>query len=140
MKLLNGFIVEDCNSVTPSLTNEILKVASNKNKNNKHNKPENTFINPVKTTRSTENVQRKNNKARLGERTEQNDSNLTSEDMLTWAEFKLPEPILKALAELGFKQPTHIQQLTLPAAIHGKEQTCYNLLIITCFSRLVAHT
>lgn len=39
--------------------------------------------------------------------------------MLTWSEFKLQEPIIKALTELGFKQPTKIQQLTLPAAIHG---------------------
>lgn len=130
VKLSNGFMVENCNLVTPSLTNENLKVISNKNKKNKQNKPENKFIKPVKTTTSAENDKKKKKQARLGEFTEKNESNLTPEDMLTWAEFKLPEPILQALAELGFKQPTNIQQLTLPAAIHGK-LTFYNLVIIT---------
>lgn len=120
VKLSNGFIVENCNLVTPSLTNENLKVISNKNKKNKQNRPENKSMKPVKSTTCPENDKKKKNQARLGEFIKGNESNLTPEDMLTWAEFKLPEPILKALAELGFKQPTNIQQLTLPAAIHGK--------------------
>ncbi|XP_026333729.1 ATP-dependent RNA helicase DDX24 [Hyposmocoma kahamanoa] len=122
VKLSNGFIVENCDSATPSLNNKIFKVFtySNENKICKSNKPEKNSIKPVNTTASTNNVKRSKNKARLGERTEENESNLTPEDMLTWAEFKLPEPILKALAELGFKQPTKIQQLTLPAAVHGR--------------------
>lgn len=118
VKLSNGFIVENCNCVTPSLTNEVVKLTNN-NKN-KAQKPEIISTKPDQSTRSTENVKRNKNKARLGERTEDITSNLTPEDMLTWAEFKLAEPILKGLAELGFKQPTTIQQLTLPAAIHGK--------------------
>lgn len=121
IKLPNGFIVENCASVTPSLTNEDFEVISNKKKKCKRSKPEKNYVKPRKMTEITENVRRNKNKARLGERTEENDSNLTPEDMLTWAEFKLPEPILRALAELGFKQPTNIQQLTLPAAIHGKK-------------------
>lgn len=121
VKLSNGFIVENCSTVTPSVSNDILKVVNNKTKKNKQNKVKKSSINHVKPTSSTDNVKRKKNKARLGERVEERQSNLTPEDMLTWAEFKLPEPILKALAELGFKQPTNIQQLTLPAAIHGKE-------------------
>lgn len=32
----------------------------------------------------------------------------------------VPEPILKVLAEKGFKEPTEIQRLTLPAAILGR--------------------
>lgn len=118
VKLSYGFIVENCDSITPSLTNEVIKATSNKKNKNKAQEPE--IKKPAKTTRSAENVKRNKNKARLGECTEENNSNLTPEDMLTWSEFKLPEPILKALAELGFKQPTNIQQLTLPSAIHGK--------------------
>ncbi|KAJ0171320.1 hypothetical protein K1T71_012870 [Dendrolimus kikuchii] len=59
-------------------------------------------------------------KVKLGEDIQQVVSELTPEDMLTWAEFKLQEPIMKALTELGFKKPTKIQQLSLPAAIHGR--------------------
>lgn len=59
-------------------------------------------------------------KLKLGEDVQQNVPELTAEDMLTWAEFKLQGPIMKALTELGFKKPTKIQQLSLPAAIHGK--------------------
>lgn len=72
----------------------------------------------VKETVGTEKVVKKV-KQRLGD-LPKSTSELTPEDMLTWAEFKLQEPIIKALTELGFKQPTKIQQLTLPAAIHGK--------------------
>lgn len=61
----------------------------------------------------------KKTKPKLGEVTSQV-SNLTPEDMLTWSEYKLQEPIMRALTESGFKNPTKIQQLTLPAAIHGK--------------------
>lgn len=140
LKLSNGFMVENCNSVTPSLTNEILKVVSNKNKKNRHSKPEQDSILRVKTANSPENLKRKKNKVRLGERSEENVSNLTPEDMLTWAEFKLPESLLKALAELGFKQPTNIQQLTLPAAIHGKEKD-YDIGILNfCLLALLCYT
>lgn len=62
----------------------------------------------------------KKTKPKLGEVTSQEVSNLTPEDMLTWSEYKLQEPIMRALTESGFKNPTKIQQLTLPAAIHGK--------------------
>lgn len=61
----------------------------------------------------------KTKKRKLGENISEEVSNLTPEDMLSWAEFKLPPEIVKALMELGFKQPTKIQQLSLPAAIHG---------------------
>lgn len=38
-----------------------------------------------------------------------------------WNGMGVPEPILKALAEKGFKSPTEIQSLSLPAAILGKK-------------------
>lgn len=41
------------------------------------------------------------------------------EEMQAWSSFGIPEPILRALADQGFKQPTSIQELTLPAAMHG---------------------
>lgn len=37
-----------------------------------------------------------------------------------WNGFGIAEPILKAIAEKGFKEPTEIQALTLPAAIMGR--------------------
>lgn len=42
------------------------------------------------------------------------------EDMQAWMQFSIPEVILRALADQGFRSPTQIQELTLPAALHGK--------------------
>lgn len=105
-KLSNGFLVESCDTVTPSLNNE-----DNRNsKENKNNKTPDTS----KKGRSSKTIKK------LGENIAEVESQLTPEDMLSWAEFKLPEEITRALMELGFKQPTKIQQLSLPAAIHGR--------------------
>ncbi|CAB3254572.1 unnamed protein product [Arctia plantaginis] len=124
VKLSNGFVVESCTTVTPSLTNDQTTnnlVKSNQNKENvksrKNKKSNNKKIKQEEN--STTNGEVKKNKIKLGD-LPQSSSDLTPEDMLTWAEFKLQEPIIKALTELGFKQPTKIQQLTLPAAIHGR--------------------
>ncbi|KAI8433070.1 hypothetical protein MSG28_013928 [Choristoneura fumiferana] len=99
-KLSNGFVVETCDTTTPSLTSEecskTVKMDSKKPKKQ------------PKTIR------------KLGQNVNEVTSELTPEDMLSWAEFKLPDEIMRALTELGFKQPTKIQQLTLPAAIHGR--------------------
>lgn len=43
----------------------------------------------------------------------------TGIEMLSWSIVPLPEPILKALAEQKFMNPTQIQLLTLPPAILG---------------------
>ncbi|XP_059047355.1 ATP-dependent RNA helicase DDX24-like [Achroia grisella] len=94
VKLSQGFTVENCDTVTPSLSNKT------------------RIINRVDNSKKV--------KIKLGEDITVVVSDLTPEDMLTWAEFKLPEPILKALMELNFKKPTKIQELTLPAAIHGR--------------------
>ncbi|XP_063387952.1 ATP-dependent RNA helicase DDX24 [Cydia fagiglandana] len=102
-KLSNGFVVESCDTVTPSLTNED-NTDSKVNKNNK-------TLPPSKKGKT---------RKKLGENVAEVESQLTPEDMLSWAEFKLPEEITRALMELGFKQPTKIQQLSLPAAIHGR--------------------
>lgn len=40
--------------------------------------------------------------------------------MQGWNGLGVPEPILKVMAEKGFKEPTEIQRLTLPAAILGR--------------------
>lgn len=105
------------NSVTPSQTNEILR-GNNENEKKKKNKKE------LQSKIEVESINSKNVikyvKPKLGEVTTQEVSELTPEDMLMWSEFKLQEPILRALTELGFKNPTKIQQLTLPAAIHGR--------------------
>lgn len=37
-----------------------------------------------------------------------------------WNGFEIAEPILKVMAEKGFKEPTEIQALTFPAAILGR--------------------
>ncbi|XP_049879854.1 uncharacterized protein LOC126376485 [Pectinophora gossypiella] len=117
VKLSNGFVVENCEIVTPSLTNEDNVVQSGK-KGKKKSK--NSGVTTAENSQANANANDKKNKQKLGEDISQRVCDLTPEDMLTWAEFKLPEPILKALAELGFKKPTIIQELTLPAAIHGR--------------------
>uniref|UniRef100_A0A1B0B7D4 ATP-dependent RNA helicase n=1 Tax=Glossina palpalis gambiensis TaxID=67801 RepID=A0A1B0B7D4_9MUSC len=43
------------------------------------------------------------------------------DDLEGWTGMGVPNAILKALAEKGFKSPTEIQRLTLPAAILGKK-------------------
>ncbi|XP_028172581.1 ATP-dependent RNA helicase DDX24 [Ostrinia furnacalis] len=129
VKLSNGFIVESCNVTKPSTTNEVqpeknkTKKKRKKNKKNKKKTPEN----PEEKSKEVKNKSPKKNisnnkksKPKLGENMSETVSDLTPEDMLTWAEFKLPEPIMKALTELGFKKPTKIQELSLPAAIHGR--------------------
>ncbi|KAL7736384.1 hypothetical protein ACLKA6_014849 [Drosophila palustris] len=46
----------------------------------------------------------------------------TSElDMTKWHGLGVPAPIMRALAEQNFEEPTQIQAMTLPAAIHGKK-------------------
>ncbi|XP_076066593.1 ATP-dependent RNA helicase DDX24 [Oratosquilla oratoria] len=42
-------------------------------------------------------------------------------DFTIWKNMFVPEPVVEALAELGFEQPTEIQRLTLPAAIKGRK-------------------
>ncbi|XP_039480529.1 ATP-dependent RNA helicase DDX24 [Drosophila santomea] len=44
-----------------------------------------------------------------------------AEDVSAWNGLGVPATILRALGEQGFKAPTQIQALTLPAAIHGKK-------------------
>ncbi|PSN37549.1 hypothetical protein C0J52_12557 [Blattella germanica] len=51
---------------------------------------------------------------------EENDFSGLMEEMNAWNEWGIPNPILRALAELGFKDPTEIQARTLSAAILGK--------------------
>ncbi|XP_046386404.1 ATP-dependent RNA helicase DDX24 isoform X2 [Ischnura elegans] len=41
--------------------------------------------------------------------------------MSAWNGLFVPDPILKALYELGFKEPTQIQKLSLPPAIKGRK-------------------
>ncbi|XP_013137843.1 PREDICTED: ATP-dependent RNA helicase DDX24, partial [Papilio polytes] len=108
VKLDNGFTVEICDIVKPSLTNDVL-IENKSIKIKKGNQPVRKDV--IQITKSK--------KRKLGDITETNEK-LTPEDMLSWAEFKLPEEIVNALAELGFKTPTKIQQLSLPAAIHGR--------------------
>lgn len=43
-----------------------------------------------------------------------------NEDVSAWKELFVPEPVLDALRDLGFKEPTPIQRQTLPAAIKGR--------------------
>ncbi|XP_068148260.1 ATP-dependent RNA helicase DDX24 [Drosophila tropicalis] len=48
-------------------------------------------------------------------------STISTEDLSSWQGLGVPQPILRALAEQGFREPTQIQAMTLPAAIHGKK-------------------
>lgn len=105
LKLSNGFIVETCNTSTPSLSNEIAT--------------SNVYEQKIKGKKPIKEMNIKKKKHKLGEVTS-SQSDVTPQDMLAWAEFQLPDSIMKALTEMGFKQPTKIQQLSLPAAIHGK--------------------
>lgn len=125
IKLSNGFVVETCNTTTPSLTNIVEKnIINDKHKKGTNNKNQKRIKNnedskDINTQNSNNKKESNIKKPKLGD-LPQSGTILTPEDMLTWAEFKLQEPIIKALTELGFKQPTKIQQLTLPAAIHGR--------------------
>ncbi|XP_053618288.1 ATP-dependent RNA helicase DDX24 [Plodia interpunctella] len=133
VKLSNGFVVETCNEIKPSATNEIEKTKKSKKKRNKKSKTksednsdhvskETQEVKQNKKTKITKLEVNKNKerKIKLGEDITGVVSELTPEDMLMWDEYKLPEPIVRALMELGFKKPTKIQELTLPAAIHGR--------------------
>ncbi|XP_045505486.1 DEAD-box ATP-dependent RNA helicase 13 [Colias croceus] len=120
IKLSNGFMVESCEAVTPSLTNDAEKPKKkNKRRKNKKNKKKTDDEAKQKPDIKPKDNNKKQ-KVKLGETQNESKNTLTAEDMLSWAEFKLPEEIIKALMELGFKQPTKIQQLSLPAAIHGR--------------------
>ncbi|XP_031627076.1 ATP-dependent RNA helicase DDX24 isoform X2 [Contarinia nasturtii] len=50
----------------------------------------------------------------------ENDGENGSIKLTAWTRFGIAEPILKVLAEKGFKEPTEIQALTFPAAIMGR--------------------
>ncbi len=45
---------------------------------------------------------------------------LQSTDLPLWKDLFVPVPILRALKELKFEEPTPIQRETLPAAIKGR--------------------
>ncbi|XP_059609123.1 ATP-dependent RNA helicase DDX24 [Phlebotomus argentipes] len=53
-------------------------------------------------------------------RDHEEDAMLTIEDLEDWQSFGLKEPLLQAIAENGFRKPTEIQSLTLPAALMGR--------------------
>ncbi|XP_041968399.1 ATP-dependent RNA helicase DDX24 [Aricia agestis] len=146
LKLANGFVVESCQSVKPSLSNENRKKPNKKDKKSLSKGSSVTNINDIKrnenqpkanngkTNKNQTNKKGKDTKVvngsspnkvkakklKLGENALEDTSKLTPEDMLSWAEFKLPDEIMRALTELGFTKPTKIQQLSLPAAIHGR--------------------
>uniref|UniRef100_A0A1B6F8Y5 ATP-dependent RNA helicase n=1 Tax=Cuerna arida TaxID=1464854 RepID=A0A1B6F8Y5_9HEMI len=44
----------------------------------------------------------------------------TNLDTLLWSSLFVPTPVIKALMELGFKEPTEIQRLSIPPAIKGR--------------------
>ncbi|KAG8272341.1 ATP-dependent RNA helicase ddx24 [Homalodisca vitripennis] len=44
----------------------------------------------------------------------------TNLDTLSWSSLFVPAPVVKALMELGFKEPTEIQRLSIPPAIKGR--------------------
>ncbi|CAH2240978.1 jg19732 [Pararge aegeria aegeria] len=129
VKLSNGFIVETCEKEAPSPTNKIdidgkLKQIKDFSKGNqtkliKSKKEINKNEDAVITVKK-QSLCKKTKKRKLGEDISEVVSSLTPEDMLSWAEFKLPQEIVKALMELGFKRPTKIQELSLPAAVHGR--------------------
>ncbi|XP_039432166.1 ATP-dependent RNA helicase DDX24 [Culex pipiens pallens] len=52
--------------------------------------------------------------------TSQEGGTYSSADYFKWTELGVSEPIVRALADKGFRQPTEIQTLSLPAAILGK--------------------
>lgn len=109
VKLSNGFTVEACHTLKPSLTNDTL-TSDNKNSSKNHKACEQEKQNP-KT---------KKIKLKLGENPVAEASSIPLEDMEAWSSMQIPEEILRALAEQGFKKPTKIQELTLPTAMLGK--------------------
>ncbi|KAM3955824.1 LOW QUALITY PROTEIN: ATP-dependent RNA helicase DDX24 [Aphomia sociella] len=118
IKLSNGFIVENCDLVAPSVNNIDIDNFTIEDSDKRKQQKKKTDKSTKNLTKKNENIKKK--KTKLGDDINAVVSDLTPEDMLTWAEFKLPEPIIKALMELNFKKPTKIQQMSLPAAIHGR--------------------
>lgn len=121
-------MVENCDVVTPSQTNQQILLQTSQKIKKKRNKNTKSTSKPVQSAANTKNGNfTKKCKTKLGDVEPGTVTTLSAEEMLSWAEFKLPEPILMALAEMGFKQPTKIQQLTLPAAIHGKKKIVFKV-------------
>ncbi|KAL4705452.1 hypothetical protein ACJJTC_007024 [Scirpophaga incertulas] len=111
----NVCYIEPLASQVPSLTNiPEVKVFKKEAMRDKSVSPDTNLEERIIQTNGSSS----NKKLKLG--LSETTSNLTPEDMLSWAEYKLQEPIMKALMELGFKTPTRIQELTLPTAIHGR--------------------
>lgn len=69
---------------------------------------------PVKSVKSNK------SKPKGGVKAEDTESPLSLSEMGEWRELFVCEELLRALAERGFKSPTPIQRLTLPAALQGK--------------------
>lgn len=103
VKLSNGFIVENCKSTTPSMSSDMITEDNSKNGNKIENKSKNKNL---------------KKKIKLGDSVENEQLNLNV--MTSWLQYEIPEPILKGIAEQGFKVPTKIQELTLPPAMFGK--------------------
>ncbi|XP_050355828.1 ATP-dependent RNA helicase DDX24 [Nymphalis io] len=120
IKLCNGFTVEACKKITPSTTNEAKETKQKRKRKEKKNKIKKDKQDSTNDKSESKATVKTNRKPKLGENISGETSDLTPVDMLSWAEFKLPDEIMKALMELGFKKPTKIQQLSLPAAIHGR--------------------
>ncbi|KAG4306229.1 hypothetical protein PORY_000217 [Pneumocystis oryctolagi] len=65
-----------------------------------------------------ETVEEKNKKKRFFE---ENCSSIQNDFFLSFSEFNLSRPILKALESIGFDKPTTIQSKTIPVALLGKD-------------------
>lgn len=46
---------------------------------------------------------------------------LEETDHKKWSELKLIKPILRAINDLGFKYPTHIQEMAIPVVNSGRD-------------------
>uniref|UniRef100_A0A1A9V5E6 ATP-dependent RNA helicase n=1 Tax=Glossina austeni TaxID=7395 RepID=A0A1A9V5E6_GLOAU len=90
-----------------------------RNQNAEHRQPEDRF----KFIRPPPNYIEENVEQKVTEPEECSDTDDLQgiDDLEGWNGMGVPNAILKALAEKGFKSPTEIQSLTLPAAILGKK-------------------
>ncbi|XP_013413231.1 ATP-dependent RNA helicase DDX24 isoform X2 [Lingula anatina] len=91
------------------------KLNTSKNKGNENKKK----FKPEKRRREAE-EQIPKKKLKITEEEQKEDVTETKTDVSAWKDLFVPEPVLEALAELGFSSPTPIQALALPSAIRDR--------------------
>ncbi|XP_052901708.1 ATP-dependent RNA helicase ddx24 [Anopheles moucheti] len=101
-------------ATTVSSNDSNLKKQATKSKQNEAAKA------PVKTKAKSANITQKKTKENNTKADKSGSEPHSSADYATWIQLGVSEPIVRALADKGFKVPTEIQTQSLPVAIYGR--------------------